>query len=260
MCRLEFIAAETLFGLKTFRRPIDLEICMRRFSSLVTFLVVLASWTLQAQAQKSRVAASYFTRANERYAKGDVDGAIADFGIAIMADSQFARAYNNRGVARERRGDLDGARSDYIKAIEIDPRLVEGYANRAKARFVRRDLDGAMADSDQAIRLNPRRAQFYNTRGAVRCERGDLDGTIADYGTAIQIDPKIAESYSNRGVVRRTIGTSTAPWLITTEAYELIPSCPTPTTIVGTCYATRGDLRRRSPISPKPSSSIQTLL
>ena len=77
---------------------------------LRTLLVILASATVYAQ--KSLSASSYFKRANDRYAKGDVDGAIADFDIAIIFDPQSAMAYNNRGVAREHRGDVNGAISD----------------------------------------------------------------------------------------------------------------------------------------------------
>ena len=108
---------------------------------------------------------------NERYAKGDIDGAIADFAIAIMTDPQFAMAYNNRGIARERRGDTDGAIADYTKAIEINPRLSEAYANRCQALLAQRDLRGAITDCDEAIKLNPRLAQAYNSRGSVGSRR-----------------------------------------------------------------------------------------
>src|SRR5262244_259582 len=116
---------------------------MRKVFLVATLLVGIASSPMPSHAQKSRVGAGYFKRANQRYAKGDIDGAIADFGIAIMADSTFAMAYNNRGVARERSGDIAGAIADYSKAIEINPRLAEGYANRCRALLERKDFEGA---------------------------------------------------------------------------------------------------------------------
>src|SRR5215470_5767950 len=106
----------------------------------------IASLPVWAQAQNSRVGASYFKRANQRFGKGDVEGAIADFDIAIMADPQFAMAYNNRGIARECSGDTADAIVDYTRAIEINPRLSEALANRCKLRLAQRNLDGAIID------------------------------------------------------------------------------------------------------------------
>ena len=59
------------------------------FVALLLAIGLLPAW---AQAQNSRVGASYLKRANQRFAKGDDEGAIADFGVAIMADPQFAMA------------------------------------------------------------------------------------------------------------------------------------------------------------------------
>jgi len=53
-------------------------------------------------------------------AKGDLDGATADFNKAIEIDPRHAAAYNSRGVATQAHDDLDGAISDYEKASEID--------------------------------------------------------------------------------------------------------------------------------------------
>ena len=75
---------------------------MPRFLLIVTLLVLFCA---PAQGQASRSARSYFDRANERYSKGDLDGAIADFDVAITFDPSLARAYNNRGNARLERGD-----------------------------------------------------------------------------------------------------------------------------------------------------------
>src|SRR5262249_36956208 len=119
----------------------------------IFFLLLSAS---VSNAQTSHSAASYFNRAKERYARGDLDGAIADFDLAVTFDPRMALAYNNRGMARQDRGDLEGAIRDYTLALEINPRLAEAYSNRGVAHRAIGDLDGAIADYDACIKLNPR--------------------------------------------------------------------------------------------------------
>src|SRR6266487_1693102 len=89
-------------------------------SVLIIFLVTAASLS---QAQTSRFAAAYYNRGNERYKKGDLDGAIADYDAALTFNPRWALAYNMRGSARYGKGDLEGSIADYTTAIEIDPHL-----------------------------------------------------------------------------------------------------------------------------------------
>ena len=61
---------------------------MPRFRLVITLILFFCA---TASAQASRSATSYFNRANERYEKGDLDGAIADFDVAITFDPRLAR-------------------------------------------------------------------------------------------------------------------------------------------------------------------------
>src|SRR5215510_14656301 len=98
-CEAITMIRELIRGSTKRETPFLFEVLMRKVFLVATLLVGIASSPMPSHAQKSRVGAGYFKRANQRYAKGDIEGAIADFGIAIMADSSFAMAYNNRGVA-----------------------------------------------------------------------------------------------------------------------------------------------------------------
>src|SRR5262245_13150801 len=61
---------------------------------------LLASMTVvQAQSPRERSAASYFARGSDWQAHGELDRAIADFGIAITFNPRFARAYYFRARA-----------------------------------------------------------------------------------------------------------------------------------------------------------------
>ena len=105
---------------------------MRTYSLLVSMLLLLA--TPPSQGQTSQSAQSYFSRAADSYKKGNLDAAIADFGVALTFDPKWPLAYTLRGSARYEKGDLEGAISDYDKAIELDPRWARAYNDRGIAR------------------------------------------------------------------------------------------------------------------------------
>src|SRR5882724_6191097 len=121
---------------------------------LSALIILLLGFASLCQAQTSRFAAAYYNRGNERYKKGDLDGAIADFDAALTFDPSWALAYNMRGNARYNKGDLDGSIADYTRAIEINPHLALAHYNRGKARRDTGDLDGSIADYSRAIEIN----------------------------------------------------------------------------------------------------------
>lgn len=141
-----------------------------------------------------------------KQAKGDLDGAIADYNRAIELDPNAPRVYDCRGFAKRTKGDLDGAIADYDKAIELDPQDANGYHNRAFAKQAKDDLDGAIVDYDRAIELNPSEAHAYNNRGFARLTKRDLDGALVDFDKAIELNPKDASAHQNRASIKRTKG------------------------------------------------------
>src|SRR6516164_5505153 len=142
-------------------------------------------------------AAGLSNRGNAYQAKGDLDGALADYSQAIQVDPTYVNARFNRGNAYKAKGDLARAIADYNEAVQLDPKYVFAYNNRGNAYYARSDLDRAIADYDQAIQLDPKNAATYNNRGNVYYARSDFDRALADYNQAIRLDPKYATAYDN---------------------------------------------------------------
>jgi TPR repeat protein len=70
----------------------------------------------------------YLSRGLKRAAKGDLEGAIADYDQAIRLRPGVAFAYQARSFSRRQKGDLDGAIADYEQSIKIDPKRPDDFA------------------------------------------------------------------------------------------------------------------------------------
>ncbi|MCC5653225.1 tetratricopeptide repeat protein [Nostoc sp. XA013] len=55
----------------------------------------------------------FYIQAGDKYKKGDLQGAIADFNQAIKINPNFANTYYNRGIARSELRDKQRAITDY---------------------------------------------------------------------------------------------------------------------------------------------------
>jgi tetratricopeptide (TPR) repeat protein len=101
-------------------------------------------------------------RGEAHYAKGDYDGAIADFSEAIRLDPKFAIAFSGRGLAYSAKGDHDRAIADFNEAIRLDPKSRIAFYNRGLAYDAKGDYDRAIADYTEAIRLDPKFAAAFD--------------------------------------------------------------------------------------------------
>ena len=161
-------------------------------------------------------------RASSKRQKGDLDGAIADYGKAIEIDPS-ADNHAARASARRQKGDLDGAIADYDRVLEINP-SADNYAIRASAKIQKGDFDGAIADYDQVIKISPS-AHNHEIRAAAKIQKGDLDGALADYDKAIAIDPS-AHNYKIRASAKRQKGDFDEAIADLDKVIEISPECP----------------------------------
>ena len=189
------------------------ESMVRIFAGLIALIYVLSP----AASAQSPQARSDYKRGIERFKKGDLDGAIADFSSAIeinlrpgsrhhiknddvlILDPINATIYYNRAVARLAKSEIELARADFSRAIAINPRITGAWVGRGRCHHSLGDPRAAIADFSRAIALDDRSAIAYNNRGISRQVQDDLPGAIDDFTRAIEIDPRLAQAYLNRG-------------------------------------------------------------
>jgi tetratricopeptide (TPR) repeat protein len=129
---------------------------------------------------------AYLNRGGVKQAKGDFDGAIADYDKAIELDPNYAcHIYFRRGLAKVRKGDFDGAITDFDATIGSYPNDAIAYCDRGNAKVHKNDLDGAVADYDRALEIKPDFALAYRDLGGVADIRGEFDEAVIEYEKAI---------------------------------------------------------------------------
>jgi tetratricopeptide (TPR) repeat protein len=100
----------------------------------------------------------YMSRGLDRHLRGNLAGAIADYGRALEHyadhDSQVI-AYVTRGNARRDKGDLQGAIDDYSQAIATHPGSAGAYLSRGLAYMEAGEQDKALADLLMVPELSP---------------------------------------------------------------------------------------------------------
>ncbi|MGI9106110.1 MAG: tetratricopeptide repeat protein [Pyrinomonadaceae bacterium] len=177
--------------------------------SLLLFLALIA---FTVPAQTPRTAKDYVKRAAARYLKGDLDGAIADYNKALVAEPSAAEVYVKRGAARRANGDLNGALEDFDQATGLDPLSVrndrsvaEAYSNRGFIRTNKLDLSGALSDFNKALECYQGNPDLYFKRGRARLINGDLEPAIADFTDGLALKPEhglASLAYASRGYAR----------------------------------------------------------
>ena len=164
----------------------------------------------------------YDARGLVKKAKGDFEGAIADFTRAIQLEPKDSTGYDHRADARASKGDPRGAIADYSKAIDLDPKDTYAYTGRGLTRQAG-DVEGALADYDKAIQFDPKRVIAYLLRGEIRSKKGDPAGALADFGKVIELEPENAGAYTDRGALRLNTGDQDGAIVDATKAIELDP-------------------------------------
>ena len=146
-------------------------------------------------------AVCYFARGMDFYLVQDLETAINDFTMAIVADgsSQWIAHYA-RAVARYKQVEMMRAGeggAEAQSAMSAEDFMVDARLN---------DYQLILADLNKAIDLAPDFAYTYYNRGNVLSGLKDYRAAIASYNEAIELEPYLAEAYYNRGLTYIFLG------------------------------------------------------
>lgn len=152
----------------------------------VLFLLLLATWTSEAQSQ-SRLDLWDQCRANDPDLRISGCSALIDQRQETVRDTALARY--NRGLAFSQKGSLVQSLVDYTEAIALRPDYQAAYFNRGNSLRRMGSYSGAIADYTNAIALAPNNPAPYGNRGYAYELQGDRERAIADYRVTLKLDP-----------------------------------------------------------------------
>ncbi|MBD2198882.1 MULTISPECIES: tetratricopeptide repeat protein [Calothrix] len=132
---------------------------------------------------------AYYNLALAYAATGNYSQSITDYNLALSqiptsTPVVLADIYNDRGLAQLELQDIEGAMADFTMAIKLDAKDDRAYFNRGCACGRKGDNFGALRDFSHVIRLNPNNGMAYVNRGVARYQLGYYQGAIADLQTA----------------------------------------------------------------------------
>ncbi|HEX3664000.1 MAG TPA: tetratricopeptide repeat protein [Rhizomicrobium sp.] len=143
------------------------------------------------------LATAYYDHGSIYLSHNQVDGAIADFDLAITNDPKYAEAHTMRGNALVQRHDVDATIKGYSAALGIDPGNPAAALDLANAYHANKEDERALPVCDSAIRNGPR-AFAYEGRSLAHLARGEADLAIADLDEAIRLKPDYIAALLNR--------------------------------------------------------------
>jgi len=165
---------------------------MKKFNLFVLLLVILLSFSIVINAQKSDATAKALGLMSE----GKFKEAIAALDKAVGKNKDLYEVYKLRASLKRTTGDFAGALNDFSLAIEQKSDDGDLYEQRAIMRlYTRQDASLILADLDAAIANGRKHEKVYSTRGMIKTQLRDFDGAIADYETAIGLRPDYASAY-----------------------------------------------------------------
>ena len=156
-------------------------------------LVALARSPFFANAESDRISCSSLSNGNYKGArKFDIGLAACSRTInsGRFKDKGLASIYRARASWKQKTGELDAALADYGISIRMEPDNVETYDYRAKVYQQQGNLDLALAEYDHATKVDPTNAPAYFRRGPNYEKKGDLAKARAEYNSASAVPTK----------------------------------------------------------------------
>jgi tetratricopeptide (TPR) repeat protein len=138
--------------------------------------------------------------------KGDAEGALREFALALSLDNGAASVHYNSGVMLMRMNKLAQALESFGRCLHLDPTSLPALTNTAEIHTRLGAYPLALKTVNRAINIAPKYPNGYLQRGLVFQRMGKQDLALQNIERALQLDEKNGAAYVYRARIRRDEG------------------------------------------------------
>ncbi len=198
--------------------------------------------------------------ADEFYARGEIDAALAKYYDVLVQVEPDAALYRKIAHCNKILGEFENARDYYEKSLELDADNFETLFNYAETLAESGEHEEAIEAFDRVSQLaaatggdigaiaESRRKKsasvLLNRAGGALLKHGDLDGAYENFIRAIELDPDDRRNYLNIGVIFINRGDLPAAIEWMQKALEVDPGYIRGYFNLGTLHLKAGHFRR----------------
>ena len=124
-----------------------------------------------------------------------------DYSTYEREDGSRARSLLRSAEDRFQRGDIQGAYQEAAQAISFDRSLADAYLLMGRIFFLIKNLKSADVCFRNCLFFNPKNAQAHYYFGLIRRQENDDDGAITEFKKAIEIAPLFAAAHFQLGAI-----------------------------------------------------------
>lgn len=169
----------------------------------------------QAQAQ--------FEQGNELFARGDLDGAVGCYGLALELAPDWADGHYNLANALQRLGRLELAVAAYDQALALQPEHIASRHNRAQALHRLGRLQDAISGYRDVTERDPGAPAAWIDLGAALQDQGDDAAAVMALRQAVHLDDSQPIAHNNLGNALAALGLASEAEQSFRRALELAP-------------------------------------
>lgn len=165
----------------------------------VTMSAVLL--TLAGCASKEQQYTKHMQKAQDFFAREDLDKAMVEVRNAIQIDPRAAPPLHLAGLIDEKAQNWSRAYANYNRALELDPRLHAAAVRMARLQMFGRDLAGAEKRLNEVLASKPDDSDAKATLARLRAVRGELDRALSEANVVLTQQPGHVEAATVAGAV-----------------------------------------------------------
>lgn len=142
---------------------------------------------------------------DQYYQKGDIEGAMQEYNLALRLDPQNVNVHNSMGVCCGVKEDLDEALSEFKTAMRLDPNEIMPIYNAGYVYMLKKEYTTALEYFHKAEKLDPEIYELAFQTGRAYLDTNAPRSAVKYLETATRLNPKSCSAFRLLGDCYHTL-------------------------------------------------------